>query len=67
MDENKKIYYGYYKCRMCGREYYDFSCPDWETALDEIMRYRKDTTFHYHDNNDRGYADFIGFRYEEMR
>ena len=66
MDENKKIYYGYFKCRMCGKEFFDFSCPTLEMALDK-MRYRNDTTFHYHEDNSIGYADFIGFRHEEAR
>ena len=66
MGENQKIYYGYFKCRMCGKEFFNFSCPTWETALDE-MSYRNDTTYHYHEDNSRGYADFIGFKYEEAR
>ena len=66
MDENKKIYFGYFKCRMCGKEFFNFSVPTWEMALDK-MSYRDDTDYHYHDDNSKGYADFIGFRYEEAR
>ena len=65
MGENQKIYYGYFKCRMCGKEFYNFSNPTQEEAVD-IAKSRLNT-YHYHDDGSIGYSDFIGFKYEEVR
>lgn len=66
--EEHKHYYGYYKCRMCGKEFTDFCSPTVEIALDEVHDNRhRLTSFHWHDDGTIGYADFIGFKPEEKR
>lgn len=65
--EDRKIYFGYFKCRMCGKEFYSFSCSTESEAMERFKYQKERIVYHHHENGDLGVSDFIGFKLEEKR
>lgn len=62
-----RLFYGFYRCRMCGEEFSAFSCVEYESLeyaqpMDYFYDESKKITAHRHKDDSVGYADFIGLK-----